>query len=137
MRSVWNYVVEPQERMNIEQMLAKHGRDFKKMAMDIKLNVYQFTPKQLEKRIAKYDKYMIILEKIKEEKEKKQKMAPEPTPEPAKQEEKEEEDEEAKKQREYQDARLLGRRPSKYKVKNGKLVRNRPGERPKKQIRWF
>jgi hypothetical protein len=136
-RSVWNYVVEPQERMNIEDMLAKHGRDFKKMAMDIKLNVYQFTPKQLEKRIAKYDRYMIILAKIEEEKKKKQGTKPGPTQETKKLAEQVEEDEEAKEQKAYQDAMYLGRRPGRYKLQNGKVVRNMVGEKKKKQIRWF
>ncbi|KAL0491876.1 NOP16 [Acrasis kona] len=81
-RSLWNVIVEPQERMNIEKMLEKHGRDYKKMAMDIKLNIFQYTPKQLEKRIAKYDKYMAVIKQIEEEKNKRPVI--EDTPEPVK-----------------------------------------------------
>ncbi len=111
---------------------------FQKMAMDIKLNIYQYTPKQLEKRITKYDKYMEILAKIEEQKETKKAkeeedaVITESTTKPT-----EEEDEEAKEQKEYQQARLLGRRPGRFIEKNGKFVRNRVGEKTKKQIRWF
>jgi asparagine synthetase B (glutamine-hydrolysing) len=105
------------------------------MAMDIKLNVFQFTPKQLEKRIAKYDMHVKILAKIEEEKQKKLAQKVETEQKAAKQAE--EMTEEEKEQQFFQDAMYLGRRPGKYKMQNGKMVRNRVGEKKQKQQRWF
>jgi hypothetical protein len=35
----------------LKDLIAKYGDDFKKMSMDIKLNRYQHTPRELEKKI--------------------------------------------------------------------------------------
>jgi hypothetical protein len=43
--------VSYQEQYYLKDLIAKYGDDFKKMSMDIKLNRYQHTPRELEKKI--------------------------------------------------------------------------------------
>lgn len=56
--SIWKHIVTPQEQMFLQELGAKYGRDYKKMSFDIKLNPFQYTPKQLQKKFEKFDKYV-------------------------------------------------------------------------------
>jgi hypothetical protein len=58
--SIWKHIVTPQEQMFLQELSNKYNRDYKKMAFDVKLNPFQYTPKQLEKKFAKFDKYLQI-----------------------------------------------------------------------------
>jgi hypothetical protein len=48
----------PGEILVLEEFIKKYASDYKKMAMDYKLNTYQMTPKKIEKRIVKYRQYL-------------------------------------------------------------------------------
>ena len=42
------------QKQHIKQLIDKHGNDYKAMARDIKLNIYQHTKAQLKKKCEKY-----------------------------------------------------------------------------------
>uniref|UniRef100_A0A7S2TH00 Nucleolar protein 16 n=1 Tax=Lotharella oceanica TaxID=641309 RepID=A0A7S2TH00_9EUKA len=44
------------EQRRLLRLMKKHGEDYKKMARDIKINVYQQTAKQLQNRIAIFNR---------------------------------------------------------------------------------
>ena len=56
--SIWKHIVTPQEQMFLQDLSTKYGRDYVRMAFDVKLNPFQYTPKQLQKKFEKFDKYV-------------------------------------------------------------------------------
>jgi len=56
------YIVHESERKTLQALIDKHGDDYKAMAWDIDVNILQWTPKQLEKKIKRYHTYMEQLE---------------------------------------------------------------------------
>ncbi|KAF0973258.1 hypothetical protein FDP41_008465 [Naegleria fowleri] len=56
------YIVHESERKTLQTLIDTYGDDYKAMAWDTERNYLQWTPKQLEKKIAKYRKYLEQLE---------------------------------------------------------------------------
>jgi nucleolar protein 16 len=47
----------------VKRLVEKHGDDYKAMARDHKLNTYQHTPKQLQRKIEKVHTTIDLIEK--------------------------------------------------------------------------
>jgi hypothetical protein len=88
--SIFRNMVLPAEQNYLIALEKKYQRNYKKMALDTKLNYFQNTPKQLEKKFTKFDEYLQwekqrLVEKEerkkrREELEKQQLLAQEQTP---------------------------------------------------------